>query len=860
MIRGKLIFYFCFFSCLSMVFSSCSTKKKTWFSRQYHNTTARYNGYFNGNESIKYGVKKINDSFEDDYSTILPVFKTGNLKKSKSTHPYMDKAIQKGSIVIQKHSIKIRGKEYCRWIDDNYFMIGKAYYYKGEFDEAIKTFSFIMEEYKKSLMSYKASLWLARCFIEKKDYASAEAILIDLGNNRLFPKELKKDYEIINADLNLRQKNYPLAKDALLNCLKKYKLKKETARVNFIVAQIYQLEEQFKKAAKHYSQVLKSSSDYTMVFNTKMNLALCADKSSKDSEKMRKQLVKMTKDDKNIEYLDQIYYTIAEMDILREDTILAKENYLNSTLYSVSNDPQKALSFLSLGQIEFFSSNFIKSQLYYDSTIYFMQEDYRLYPSTYKQYSILTELVINLNTIQLQDSLVQLALLPRAELNSVIKKIIDKEIEKENLEREKEILKRKNLSQGNVFGNRNEQFGNNTSGGKWYFYNPATLSFGLSEFTKKWGKRKLEDDWRRKNKKSTKLTIEDSSATVKSGSQNTKDPQFYLDQIPTTAEDFMLAREKIANACYQAAIIYKYDLLKIDKSNEMLSKIFSIVDVDTTFVPMAYYNLYLNYLEQNKKTQAESIKNSLLAEYPQSVFSKIILDPQYLNSLEDLNSKEDDIYENTYITFLDQNYLETLSNTESLKSNNTKDKYLLLRAISFLKQGDTTSCTNILSDLKRGTDKELVDYSTFVLNTLKDPTRLNESNREAIELTPYIFDENKQHMLMFILPRKDVDISFLQTLISDYNSSSYSTEVFEINAMMMGMDKHLLTVKFFENSYSVMDYYKDIPFSKEVITELKKTDYFLLPISIENFQEFYVNKDIAGYQDFFKKKYLEEKK
>ena len=267
----------------------------------------------------------------------------------------------------------------------------------------------------------------------------------------------------------------------------------------------------------------------------------------------------------------------------------------------------------------------------------------------------------------------------------------------------------------------------------------------------------------------------------------------------------MLAREKIANACYQAAIIYKYDLLKIDKSNEMLSKIFSIVDVDTSFVPMAYYNLYLNYLEQNKKTQAESIKNSLLAEYPQSVFSKIILDPQYINSLEDLNSKEDDIYENTYITFLDQNYLETLSNTESLKSNNTKDKYLLLRAISFLKQGDTISCTNILSDLKRGADKELADYSTLVLNTLKDPSRLNESNREAIELTPYIFGENKQHMLMFILPRKDVDISFLQTLISDYNSSSYSTKVFEINAMMMGMDKHLLTVKFFENSYSAIN-------------------------------------------------------
>ena len=45
-------------------------------------------------------------------------------------------------------------------------------------------------------------------------------------------------------------------------------------------------------------------------------------------------------------------------------------------------------------------------------------------------------------------------------------------------------------------------FGQNVSGGQWYFYNPATLSFGLSEFRKTWGKRKLEDDWRRSNKKS----------------------------------------------------------------------------------------------------------------------------------------------------------------------------------------------------------------------------------------------------------------------------------------------------------------------------------------------------------------------
>ena len=241
----------------------------------------------------------------------------------------MDKAIQKGSVVIQKHSIKIRGKEYCKWIDDNYLMIGKAYFYKGEFDEAIKTFNFISEEYKKTNISYESLLWLARCYIEKNDYSSAESILIDLNNNRKFPQEYRRDYEIINADLYLRQKNYPLAKEAILNSLNKYKHRKDKGRLNFIVAQIYQIEEQYPRATKHYNEVLKTNADYSMVFNTKMNLALCSDKSSKDSEKMRKQLIKMTKDDKNKEYLDQIYYTIAEMDLLTTDTNQAKQTHKN---------------------------------------------------------------------------------------------------------------------------------------------------------------------------------------------------------------------------------------------------------------------------------------------------------------------------------------------------------------------------------------------------------------------------------------------------------------------------------------------------------------------------------------------------
>ena len=49
--------------------------------------------------------------------------------------------------------------------------------------------------------------------------------------------------------------------------------------------------------------------------------------------------------------------------------------------------------------------------------------------------------------------------------------------------------------------------------GDWYFYNVNLMKTGQSEFQKKWGRRKLEDNWRRMNK-SASLFAEDENKTV----------------------------------------------------------------------------------------------------------------------------------------------------------------------------------------------------------------------------------------------------------------------------------------------------------------------------------------------------------
>ena len=849
-----------FLAVLLLFSTGCSTKKKTWVSRTFHNTTAKYNGYFNGKESIKLGVKKLEENFVDDYTTILPVFKTGDLKKSKKTHSYMDKAIKKGSIVIQRHSIKIKGKEYCKWIDDNYFIVGKSYFYKGEFDEAIKTFSFIKNEYKKNEIRFDASLWLIRSLVEKKDFMTAEVELDELTNNRKFPKNLDVELAKISADFYLQQDNYSLALEQLLKVDKLIKRKRRKVRYNYIVAQIYQQDNNHRSAKKKYEQVLKSSPDYEMMFNAKMNLARSLELGSRDTQKMRQQLLKMTKDAKNKEYLDQIYFTLAEMDINNSDTLSAIDNYLLSTVNSVENNTQKALSFLAISRIHYSRSLYRESKVNYDSTLFYMDEDFREYSTAKEKYEILQELVYHLDIISLQDSLQTLAALPPAELSQVINQIIQAELEKEREALELERSKQQMMYENNRNGGRGEQFGNNTSGGKWYFYNPATLSFGLSEFRKKWGKRKLEDDWRRKDKKVNNVFETDSVATDSAVvlTENKKDPNYYLKKLPKTEEDFANSDEMIKESTYQAGVIYKSGLQEYNKSSALFMSLLSRFPYDKNYAALAYYNVYVNHLEVGKNQEAEVMKNLLLHNFPNSVYAQLLTNPNFQEELLGKVNQDELAYQQVYQLYVSKDYNKVIESCIQVAEDDYQSKYLFLKALSFSAIKDSTECITTLEKIiSIDKDAEIKEEVIYLLEAIRNPEQMKKANEQALTESPYLFRSGNKHMTLIILPKKGVDINYLKTLISDYHSQDFENEVFEISAMLMGLEMHLLMVKTFDNSSDAVVYSELIIENIEIVNQLNKSDFKVLAISFDNFKEFYKNKDVEGYYNFFKKNYLD---
>jgi len=848
---GALILVF-----LLLINTSCSTKKKSWISRQYHNTTAKYNGYFNGNESIKAGVKKLHANHIDDYTTMISVFPTGDLKKTEKTNSYMDKAIQKGSVVIQRHSIKIKGKEYCRWIDDNYLMLGKGYFYKGDFDEAIKTFSFVKNEYKKGNTRFQAALWLIRSYVESGDLKSAESELESLLKHKSFPKKLNKELAVVASDLYVQKKDFQAATNQLLRATELIKRKRKKVRLNYILAQIYQYSHNYTSAKKHYELVLKSNPEYEMAFNAKMNLARSLESGNPDTKKMKEKLLKMTRDDKNKEYLDQIYYTIGEMEINNNDTVLAIENYTLSAVNSVENNTQKALSFLALGKIHFEKGAYKPAKTYYDSTIFYMQKDFRLYKKTNERHLILLDLIRNINIVEIQDSLQMLAKLPKSEQRAIIGEIIEAEIEKERQEAEDQRLKQQMMYESGRNSGRAEQFGNKTSGGQWYFYNPATLSFGMSEFRKKWGKRKLEDDWRRKDKKMVNNFELDSVAIDSSSaeSQNTKSPEYYLKKLPKTKEEFNDSDGQIKEALYQLGIIYKQELNEIALSTDNFTAIYTRFPSDKQYASLGLYNVYKNHIE-TKNSKAKKIKEKLLKKYPESIYAKMIIDPNY-NS-EALNKKDlaERNYQAVYSLYNETAFDKVIMQTENIINDKYKNKLLLLRAFSFIKKEELDRATVMLNNISKE-DEKAFEEAKYILEAINDPSKMQKANELAIAGSPYLYRSNNQHMIILVLPKEGVDVTYLKTLISDFHTNSIGNDVFEISALLLGLDQHLVMIKSFEDIKESMLYYNLLVEENTVMNMLKKSEYKVMSISLENFQEFYKNKDAEGYYKFFTKNYL----
>jgi predicted negative regulator of RcsB-dependent stress response len=221
------------FICLSILFLSagCSVEKNTGASRFYHSLTSRYNIYFNGYESYRAGVEKVNASHKDDFGEVLMVFEYSNPASVQVSAADMTRAIEKASKLITLKSITARPekgggstpaevdfinrKEYNRWVDDSYLLMAKARFYQREYDQARATIAFNNEISTDNAIKSEGSIWLARIQSEAGNLTEALRILNETGNAGDLPTSLRSMYYATLADIHVRQKNFQEAIEPL---------------------------------------------------------------------------------------------------------------------------------------------------------------------------------------------------------------------------------------------------------------------------------------------------------------------------------------------------------------------------------------------------------------------------------------------------------------------------------------------------------------------------------------------------------------------------------------------------------------------------------------------------------------------
>ena len=216
---------------------------------------------------------------------------------------------------------------------------------------------------------HDAMLWLARTHIEADKMGDANSLIQRMNADNTFPRRKVGELRSLEAAYYLKNEQYEAAKTALEEAVKKVRPRSERARLYYILGQLQQRGESHKEAIASYEKVTRSKPLYEMELNARLNIAKLKVKSGAwTSESAIARLEKMSKEDKNIDFADQIYFAMAEIAGENGDMEQAADLLAKSAGKSTVNKEQKAASFLKLADMNYEAERYLKASSYYDLT------------------------------------------------------------------------------------------------------------------------------------------------------------------------------------------------------------------------------------------------------------------------------------------------------------------------------------------------------------------------------------------------------------------------------------------------------------------------------------------------------------
>jgi tetratricopeptide (TPR) repeat protein len=869
---------------LLLVPANCSVEKNTGATRFYHGMTARYNIYFNGYESFKAGLLKIINGYTEDYAELLKVFEYDDPSSASRCSSDMEKAIQKASKLISLKSITakpeekekkkqttqdeeiLNRKEYNEWVDDSYLLIAKARFYKQEYNESAAVFEYCITQANDPLIKKEASIWLARIYNEKGKYSESYRTLTELEIPAKSSKELRAMYYTTLADLFIKQQKFSEAIDPLDKAINLVSGKRSKYRLTYLLAQLNEQSGNASTAISLYRDVVKMNPPYDVEFNARINIAGVFDVNSGNPKEMRKEMDRMLKDSKNKDFLDQIYFALGNLSLKEGNENEALEFYRKSVSSSSVNQNQKGRSYMALADYYYKKPDFMEAGKYYDSTVFFLDKNHSDYLALKSKSQSLNAVVSQLTIIETEDSLQKVAGMSESERSALISSIINDITKAESEGKTSQYTDRYNL--GQFYENERRFQDNIEQEGKWYFYNQAALTFGRTEFRRRWGDRKLEENWRRSNKAiaASSMSEDENGNNAQNGSDSLKTetldykkPEFYLKNLPLTDSLLTASDNRIANAYLNAGKAYAEKILDPEAATLSFEQILTRYP-DNELVPEALYNLYKVNKEVNY-SKSEAYRQRLIEKYPSSEFAKMISDPAYYDKkMADLKIAEK-LYQEAYNTYIKENFTTSISLCDSALKKYSKDllapKFQLLRAYSVARISDERTFKDELNALikqwpESEESKKAGEIIAFINQEI--PELKIEEEKEIAEVL-FTVDTLVNHVFTLIIENPAFNINQASFDVISYNIDNYTNLNFKTEGTLVADKYIMITVSGFKEYSMVMDYYTLFS-TEKIVRNPSGSKMYSFIISSDNLKVLNNDKKPERYLLFFQENYL----
>lgn len=656
-----------------IILLACSTKKDSFVNRKWHSTTTKYNVLYNGGVAMKKGIEEVKATYSDNFWDVLPLERMQitdeEQKPGDSKNPNFERAETKATKAIQKHSMNIGGFEKNNQIDESYLMLGKSRYYEHRYLPAMEAFNYILYKYPNSNNVYQAQVWREKVNLKLEN----EKLAIKNLNRTLKGQRVKgqdlADIHSVLAQAYITTNVLDSAIASIKISKKQTKLKEEKARYTFILAQLYEKLNYKDSAFVAYQQVIdmkrKSPRSYTIYSHLKQSTQF--DFETGDTIAFHKKTDKLLANIENKKFRDVIYHQRAFFYDKKGNDKLAILNY-NKSLKNMSADRYLGASnFRNISDIYYREKNFHTSKKYLDSTLIHLSEKNNEFKPLKKKLEILADVVKYQDIISQADSIIVVSKMSPSDKIKYYQDYIDKlkisdSISAKKITQNEAVLNKNPKSDMFSPDSPNENpllppgaGGSFPPGAKtaviepiipktttvnfpvsnggiqnsFYFYNPATVAQGKINFKKKWGDRKLVDNWKTVSTSNQNPLDNITSDEVIEEEKSIEKPKLALEPKYTTAFyiDKLPKEQKVLDSLNIEANYARFQLGSIfkEKLKENKLAITSFEDIltnkpESKLMLPTYYNLYQLYGAESS-SNAGNYKQKILNEYPESRFA-----------------------------------------------------------------------------------------------------------------------------------------------------------------------------------------------------------------------------------------------